>query len=84
LKGRIGLGNTKTKLCEGYASIVDCIEMTVEELKKHNNKHHANEFFEEYVKGRKTLFVWILEEVETAKNPGKYSYSTGSWCKITC
>ncbi|NTV47906.1 MAG: DDE-type integrase/transposase/recombinase [Chlorobiales bacterium] len=49
---------------EAKKDIVDCIEMTVEELKKHNNKHHANEFFEEYAKGRKTLFVWILEEVE--------------------
>lgn len=64
-----------------YARIVDSIEMSVEELKKHNNKHQANEFLEKYADGRKTLFAWILEDVEVEAKPKPYSHSTGSWCK---
>jgi hypothetical protein len=67
------LGNTKTKLCEGYANIADCIEMTVEKLKKQNDRHLANEFIDEYAKGRKSLFAWILEDAKTEANPKPYS-----------
>jgi hypothetical protein len=82
VRGRIGLGNTKTKRCVGYARIADSIEMTVEDLKAYNNKHQANDFLEEYANGRKTLFAWILEDMQVELKPKSYSYSTGSWCKI--
>ena len=81
IRERIALGNKKTKCSVGYARIVDSVEMTIEELKKHNDKHQANEFLDKYAKGRKTLFAWVLEDVETEPNPKRYSYSTGSWCK---
>lgn len=34
LRERIALGNTKTKNYEGYATITDCLELSVEDLKK--------------------------------------------------
>lgn len=83
IRERIALGNTKIKRCVGYARIVNSIEMTVNELKKHNDKHQANDFLEKYADGRKTLFVWILEDVEVKAKLESYSYSTGSWCKAS-
>ena len=79
---RIGLGNTTTKRCVGYARIGDSIEMTVEDLKAYNNKHQANDFLEEYANGRKTLFAWVLEDIVVEPRPKLYSYSTGCWCKV--
>jgi ASCH domain len=78
IRERIAFGNTKIKRCVGYARIVD----SVEELKKYNDKHQANDFLEKYAKGRKTLFAWILENVEIEAKPNPYSHSTGSWSKI--
>jgi predicted transcriptional regulator len=81
IRGRIALGSMKTKRVVGYATIVDSIEMTVEELKKHNDKHQTNDFLDNYAKRRKTLFAWALKDIEIEKKPKVYSYSTGSWCK---
>jgi hypothetical protein len=80
-RGRIALGNTKSKKREGYATIIDSIEMPVQELKKHGDKHQANCFLDGYANGRKTLFAWVLKDIKTEPNPKPYSFSTGSWCK---
>jgi hypothetical protein len=82
IRERIALGNKKSKRIVGYARIVDSVEITIKELKKHNNKHQANDFLEKYAKGRKTLFAWVLEDVEVEAELKPYSYSTGSWCRI--
>jgi hypothetical protein len=82
IREQIALGNKKIKCIVGYARIVDSVEMTVEELKKHNDKHQANNFLDKYARGRKSLFAWILEEVEVEPRPTRYSYSTGSWCRV--
>lgn len=81
IRERIALGNTKTKRVVGYARIIDSVEMTVEELKKHNDKHHANDFLENYANCRQILFAWILNDVKVEVKPKHYSHSTGSWCK---
>ena len=86
IRGRIALGNTKTMCYVGYATLIDSVEMTIEELLKHNDKHRANDFIDEYAKGgkkrkeRKTLFAWVLKDVCKTK-PKRYTPSTGSWCK---
>lgn len=82
IRERIALGNTKSKRVVGYATIVDSVEMTIEELKKHNDKHQANDFLDNYAKKRKTLFAWFLKDVEVEAVPKRYSRSTGSWCRI--
>jgi hypothetical protein len=64
IRQRIALGSTKTKCCVGYAKIIDSIEMTLEELKRHKSKHQANDFLDNYARGRKTLFAWVLDDVE--------------------
>lgn len=79
-RGRIALGNTKTKNYEGYATIIDCKEYTVLDLKKFGDKHRANGFIDRYAGDRKTLFAWVLSDVSIEPNPKSYSYSTGSWC----
>jgi hypothetical protein len=79
-RGRIALGNTRTKNYEGYATIVDCLEYTLEDLKKFGDKHQANEFVEAYAGERETLFAWVLSDISGEPNPKPYSYSTGSWC----
>lgn len=81
VRERIALGNTKSKTHVGYATIVDSFEMTLEDLKKHNDKHQANDFLDGYAKDRKTLFAWVLESIESEPKPKPYSFSTGSWCK---
>jgi len=50
------------------------------ELKKHNDKHQAYNFLEEYAEGRKILFAWVLRKVKIDNEPKPYFYSTGSWC----
>jgi predicted transcriptional regulator len=82
IRERIALGNTKTKRVVGYATIVDSFEMTVEELKKYNDKHQANDFLDKYFDGRKILFAWVLEDIKVETKPKSYSHSTGSWCKV--
>ncbi len=82
IRERVALGNTKTRRHVGYARIVDSIEISVKELKKHNDKHRANEFIDKYAKERKTLYVWVLDDIEVTSDPKPYSYSTGSWCKL--
>ncbi len=62
-RGRIALGNTWTKKFEGYATIIDCKELTVKDLKKFVDKHRANEFIDRYAGERETLFAWVLEDV---------------------
>jgi len=82
IRERIALGNMKTKRVEGYCTIVGSKEMTVEDLKKHNDKHQANYFIDTYANGRNTLFAWVLENVELEPNPKPYSYAAGSWCRL--
>jgi predicted transcriptional regulator len=81
IREKIALGNTKTKRVVGNATIVDSVEMTVEELKNHNDKHQANDFLDNYARGRQTLFAWVLDDVKVEAKPKPYSYSTGSWCR---
>jgi hypothetical protein len=83
IRERIALGNTKTKCYVGYATIVESIEMTIPEIFKHNNKHQANDFIEQYAKGRETLFIWVLKDIKAEHEPKAYSYSTGSWCRTS-
>jgi hypothetical protein len=80
-RGRVALGNTKSKNCEGYATITDCKEFSVRDLKKFGDKHQVNEFINGYAGDRETLFAWVLLDVSSEPNPRPYSYSTGSWCK---
>ncbi|MGD0204269.1 MAG: ASCH domain-containing protein [Candidatus Bathyarchaeia archaeon] len=82
IREQIALGNKKTKRSVGYVRIVDSIEMTVKELKKHNDKHQANDFLDKYANGRERLFAWILHDVRVEQKPKPYSHSTGSWCRI--
>ena len=44
--GANALANTRKKRVVGYARMVDSFEMSVEELKKHNSKHRANDFLD--------------------------------------
>jgi len=81
IREQIALGNKKIKRVVGYAKIVDSIEMSVEDLKKFNNKHQANDFLDKYSNGKRTLFAWVLEDIESEAQPKVYSRSTGSWCK---
>jgi hypothetical protein len=81
IRERIALGNKETKCCVRYTKIIDSVEMTTEELKKHNDKHQAMDFLDEYANGRVTLFAWILDDVELEAKPKSYSHSTGSWCR---
>jgi hypothetical protein len=53
IRGHIALGNTSKRCYVGYADLVCSKPMTVEELKKHNDKHQANDFLDGYAKGGK-------------------------------
>ena len=77
----MALGNTKSRNYEGYATISDCIEYSVKDLKKFGDKHQANEFIDGYAVERETLFAWVLSDVSVEPNPKPYAFSTGSWRK---
>jgi ASCH domain len=77
----IALGNTNSKNYEGYATIIDCKELNVKDLKKFGDKHQANEFLDRYAGERETLFAWVLPDITVEPSSKPYSYSTGSWCK---
>jgi hypothetical protein len=66
---QIALGNKEKKYVVGYAKIVDSIEMTLEELKKNDDKHQANDFLDKYANGRSTLVAWVLEDIEVEPTP---------------
>jgi hypothetical protein len=83
IRERIALGNTKTKCCAGYVTIVDSVEITVAELLKYNDKHQANDFLKQYAKNSDSLFAWFLKDIEIELNPKPYTYSTGAWCKTS-
>ena len=54
---RIALGNTDSKKIEGYATVADVKKMAVTEMKKHNDKHHANDFIDQRWKDREWLYA---------------------------
>ena len=83
IRERVALGNTKTGLVEGYATIVDSREFSIKQLKRLNHRHHANTFIDAYAVGKDSLYVWFFNDVETEPNPYPYSFSTGSWCFAT-
>jgi hypothetical protein len=59
-RGRIAFGNTKTKKHEGYATIIDCKEFTVKDLKKFGDKHHANKFIDGYAGKRDIVCLGVI------------------------
>jgi hypothetical protein len=81
IRERIALGDKETRQVVGYAKIADSRKMTVEDLKKHNDKHRANDFIDTYSGGKAALFAWFLADIEVESNPKPYTYSTGSWCR---
>ena len=80
-QGANSAGKHENKVLVGYATIIDSLEMTVKELKKYNEKHQANDFLVKYAREEKTLFAWVLDDINSETKPKSYSYSTGSWCK---
>lgn len=84
IRERIALGNKKIKRCVGYATIVDSLEKSLDELEQYSSKHQANDFLRKYAKGRDTLYAWVLDDIEVEPEPDSrlYSYSRGCWCKI--
>jgi hypothetical protein len=75
---RIALGNTKSKLIEGYATVSDIKKMTVPEMKKHNDKHLANDFIDKRWKDRPLLYAFVLSDVEPSLEGKAYPRSNGS------
>lgn len=67
---RIALGNIEHKLIEGYATVSDIKKMTVDEMKKHNDKHFANDFIDKRWKeenGSMHLFFQNLSLIRKKK-----------------
>jgi hypothetical protein len=64
-----------------WVTDANCL-IIMDELRKHNDKHQANDFLDKYAKGRKTLFVWVLDDIDVETEHKPYSYSSGSWCNI--
>jgi len=69
---RIALGNTKSKKIEGYATITEIKKMTVPEMKKHIDKHYANDFIDKRWKDREWLYALVLSDVKP--NPKQEPY----------
>jgi hypothetical protein len=78
---RIALGNTKTKLIEGYATVSDIKKMSVAEMKQYNEKHLASDFIDGYVSKRKKpvehLYAFVLTDVVANVKVKAYTPSNG-------
>jgi hypothetical protein len=75
---RIALGNTASKLIEGYATVSDIKKMSVAEMKKHNDKHLANDFIGKRWKDRPCLYAFVLTDVKSSSEGLAYPRSNGS------
>lgn len=77
---RIALGNTDSKKIEGYATIAEIKKMAVPEMKKHNDKHFANDFIDRRWKDREWLYAFVLSDVESvpAMKQERYPRSNGN------
>lgn len=75
---RIALGNTKTKLIEGYATVVDVKKKTPNEMKRYNDKHFADDFIDKHWSDRPWLYALVLAEVECKPMKQAYPSSHGN------
>lgn len=75
---RIGLGDTTSRLVEGYACIVAIKKMTVKEMMKHNDEHFANDYIEKQWKNREWLYALVLSKVESNTQEEAYPTSHGN------
>jgi hypothetical protein len=74
----VALGNTKSKKIEGYATISEIRKMTVPEMKKHNDKHYANDFIDKRWKDREWLYALVLSDVKPNPKQEPYPPSHGN------
>ncbi len=78
---RIALGNSKTKLIEGYATVSDIKKKSVAEMKQYNDKHLASDFIDDYVSKRKKpvkhLYALVLIDVINNCERKAYPRSNG-------
>jgi len=75
---RIALGNTRTRLIEGFATISEIKKLHVAEMKKYNDKHLANDFITKRWNDRPWLYAFVLSQVINNPNPVSYPRSYGS------
>ena len=72
---RIALGDTKTKLIEGYATVSEVKKLTVAEMKQHNDKHLANDFIEKQWNDKPWLYAFVLSEITNKRIHIKHTKS---------
>ncbi len=78
----IGLGNTKTKMVEGYCRITASQEISLESFKTPEMMNRTlvhPKLIDEYANGRDTLWSWLLRFVQKEPNPYPYLPSCGPW-----
>lgn len=75
---RIALGNTKTKLIEGYATVADVKKKTVAEMMMFEDRHFANDFIAKRWSDRSWLYAFVLSDVESASKKERYPPSHGN------
>ena len=66
----------------GKASLVDCLPVEYDELRRHKDKHCIPEKTLPLVKYRK-IFAWVLKDASRYQTPLKYKHSQGAvvWAK---
>lgn len=74
---RIALGNTGTRLIEGFATVAEVKKLTTSEMKKYNDKHLANDFIEERWNDRPWLYAYVLSDVIRHPTQVRYPRSYG-------
>lgn len=71
------MGNTDTRLIEGFATVVEVKKLTTAEMKRHNNMHLANDFIEERWNDRSWLYAYVLSDVIRHPTGVRYPRSYG-------
>ena len=80
-RGRIALGNTKIKNYEGYATIIDCKEFSVKDLKKFGEKHQANEFINGMQSKEKPCSLGCFQTFRLSRNQSLILIRQALGCK---
>lgn len=79
---KIGLGNSKTRNVEGYATETEKIKIPFKDISKYEGEHKATVWLLPQYKGRKFVYGYRLSNVEREFNPFPYPKNRSIWSNV--
>ena len=84
IRGRIGLVQCGSSMVYGEINMIGAIPLDRNTFINNRDKHHVDISWEELLERYKTPYAWIMEDVESYKEPKKFKNLQGSvkWVNI--